>query len=168
MQWRRQQQRNGLNEGHELSPTMSIPRRATAAHKARLRTGKHEWESGRCGASPPGGRKLAPLLLSKYVQEAVRWWRTATSLCSRKRLYNIVPGTQPPRRRATRWRHHKGEDREDDQAFDKEDAGLAEPRGGPVLSFGRSPAKNCGGLGLSETMSKSIFGPNLIIFWHLE
>ena len=58
-EWRRrQQQRNGLNEGHELSPTMSIPRRATAAHRARLRTGKHEWESGRCGASP---------------QEAVSW-----------------------------------------------------------------------------------------------
>ena len=48
-----------------------------------------------------------------------------SDLTSRKRLYNIVPGTQPPRR-ATRWRHHKGEDREDDQAFDKEDAGLAE------------------------------------------
>ena len=40
--------------------------------------------------------------------------------------------------------------------------------GGTVLSFGRSLAKNCGGLGLSETMSKSIFGPNLIIFWYLE
>ena len=40
--------------------------------------------------------------------------------------------------------------------------------GGTVLRFGRSPAKNCGGLGLSETMSKSIFGPNLIIFWYLE
>ena len=51
-----------------------------------------------------------------------------SDLTSRKRLYNIVPGTQPPRR-ATRWRHHKGEDREDDQAFDKEDAGLAELRG---------------------------------------
>ena len=40
--------------------------------------------------------------------------------------------------------------------------------GGTVLSFGRSLAENCGGLGLSETMSKSIFGPNLIIFWYLE
>ncbi len=39
---------------------------------------------------------------------------------------------------------------------------------GTVLSFGCSPAENYGGLGLFETMSKLILGPNLIIFWYLE
>ena len=45
-------------------------------------------------------------------------------------------------------------------------AGQKDPSTHTVLTFGCSPAKNC--RGLSETMSKSIFGPNLIIFWYLE
>ena len=40
--------------------------------------------------------------------------------------------------------------------------------GGTMLSFAISPAKNWGHLGPPETKSELIFGPNLMIFWHLE
>ena len=37
-----------------------------------------------------------------------------------------------------------------------------------MLSFAVSLAKNWGHLGPPETKSELIFGPNLMIFWHLE
>ena len=40
--------------------------------------------------------------------------------------------------------------------------------GGTMLSFAVSLAKNWGHLGPPETKSELIFGPNLMIFWHLE
>ena len=44
-----------------------------------------------------------------------------------------------------------------------------EPQGGgTMLSFAVSLVKNWGQLGPPETKSELIFGPNYMIFWHLE
>ena len=54
---------------------------------------------------------------------------------------------------------------------DKERKGVPltpHPNPPPVLSFGWRLAKNYRGLGLSEIMSKSISGPDMILFWYLE